>query len=202
MKPFFFAFVADAFHYVRYVTDAMEKVRMRAMRKFLPSDPEYRLPKGYRKLLLAKCEPDAYKKLKRVQILGDKRLYSSEILLQILDIDKELEDACFLCHTFLKTLDSLDYESSKPFLAATIIRFKCSGIGEFKRVGETFDNWRAEIENSYLPVVGGKRITNAGIEGRNNKIKTPKKACYGMTNFEHLRKRVFLIFEKDPTKRQ
>ena len=29
-----------------------------------------------------------------------------------------------------------------------------------------------------------------------------KKICYGLTNFEHMKKRIFLIFEKDPTEKQ
>lgn len=195
-------FVVDAFHYVSYVTDAMERVRVRVMKKFLTTEPEYKLLKRYRKLLITKYEPDSYRKLKRVKILDDQRMYSSEILLQILDIDKDLEDAYDLGHTFLKTLDSLDYDKFKAFLGTTIIRFKCSGLKEFNRVGETFENWRTEIENSYLPIDNGKRISNARIEGRNNKIKTLKKVCYGLTNFEHMKKRIFLIFDKDPTKKQ
>lgn len=195
-------FVVDAFHYISYVTDAMERVRVRIMKKFLATEPEYKLLKRYRKLLLTKYEPDSYRRLKRVKMFDGKRMYSSEILLQILDIDKDLEDAYDLGHTFLNSLDSMDYDKFKAFLGTTIVRFKCSGLKEFNKVGETFENWRTEIENSYLPVDDGKRISNARIEGRNNKIKTLKKACYGLTNFEHMKKRIFLIFEKDPTEKQ
>lgn len=42
------------------------------MKKFLIDDPEYKLLKRYRKLLITKYEPDSYRKLKRIQIWGDK----------------------------------------------------------------------------------------------------------------------------------
>ena len=193
-------FVVDPFHYVSYVVDAIERVRVRIMKNYLPSEIEYKLLKRYRRLLLTKYEPDSYRKLRRIQICGDKRMYNSDLLLQILLIDKDIEEAYSLGHGFLKRLDSLNYDSFCDFLALTIERFKASRLKEFNKVGETFDNWRTEICNSFLPIDNGKRLSNARIEGRNNKIKTLKKVCYGLTNFEHLRKRVFLIFEKDPTK--
>lgn len=193
-------FIIDPFHYISYVTDAIDKVRLRIMKKFLIDDPEYKLLKRYRKLLLTKYEPDSYRKLKRIQIWGDKRMYNSDILYAILSVDKDMEEAYFLGHQFLKELDYMNYAKFHEFLANTIARYKMSNLKEFRKVGETFENWRHEIENSYLLIDNGKRVTNAKIEGRNNKIKTLKKVCYGLTNFDHLRKRVFLIFEKDPMK--
>ena len=54
---------------------------------------------------------------------------------------------------------------------------------------------------SYIEVPGFGRLNNSLSEGFNNKVKTLKKACYGLSNFEHLRKRIFLIFDKsDPRK--
>ena len=133
-------FVVDAFHYVSYVTDAMERVRVRVMKKFLTTETEYKLLKRYRKLLLTKYEPDSYRKLKRVKMLDDQRMYSSEILSQILDIDKDLEDAYDLGHTFLKTLDSLDYDKFKAFLGTTIIRFKCTSQEKVDTRGTPFSH--------------------------------------------------------------
>jgi transposase len=193
-------FVIDPFHYISYVTNAIERVRIKVMKKFLVNEPEYKALKKYRKLLLTKYEPDSYQKLKRVQIWGDKRMYDSDILFQVLSIDHDIEEAYYLGHSFLSKLDSLNYESFKKFFALTIERFQNSKLADFRKVGDTFNNWKEEICNSYLLIDNGKRLSNGRIEGRNNKIKTLKKISYGLTNFDHLRKRIFLIFEKNPTK--
>lgn len=193
-------FVIDPFHYISYVTNAIERVRIKVMKKFLVNEPEYKALKKYRKLLLTKYEPDSYQKLKRVQIWGDKRMYDSDILFQVLSIDYDIEEAYYLGHSFLSKLDSLNYESFKKFFALTIERFQNSKLADFRKVGDTFNNWKEEICNSYLLIDNGKRLSNGRIEGRNNKIKTLKKISYGLTNFDHLRKRIFLIFEKNPTK--
>ena len=47
-----------------------------------------------------------------------------------------------------------------------------------------------------IEVPGFGRLNNSLSEGFNNKVKTLKKACYGLSNFKHLRKRIFLIFDK------
>src|SRR5574344_338275 len=190
-------FVIDPFHYISYVTNAIERVRIKVMKKFLVNEPEYKALKKYRKLLLTKYEPDSYQKLKRVQIWGDKRMYDSDILFQVLSIDHDIEEAYYLGHSFLSKLDSLNYESFKKFFALTIERFQNSKLADFRKVGDTFNNWKEEICNSYLLIDNGKRLSNGRIEGRNNKIKTLKKISYGLTNFDHLRKRIFLIFEKN-----
>ena len=115
-------------------------------------------------------------------------------------IDHDIEEAYYLGQSFLSKLDSLNYESFKKFFALTIERFQNSKLADFRKVGDTFNNWKEEICNSYLLIDNGKRLSNGRIEGRNNKIKTLKKISYGLTNFDHLRKRIFLIFEKNPTK--
>lgn len=102
-------------------------------------------------------------------------MYNSDILYAILTVDKDMEEAYFLGHQFLKELDYINYAKFHEFLANTIVRYKMSNLKEFRKVGETFENWRHEIENSYLLIDNGKRVTNVKIEGRNNKIKTLKK---------------------------
>jgi transposase len=190
----------DPFHYVRYVVDAIESARIAAMGRFLETEPEYRLLKKHRRLLLSKASPDSFAKPIRAAALG-REMYASDIVAEMLSLDESLAEAYELGHTFLAKLDRLDFGSFKPFLQLTIERFLGSSIKEFREVGETFSNWREEICNSYIEVPGFGRLNNSLSEGFNNKVKTLKKACYGLSNFEHLRKRIFLIFDKsDPRK--
>ena len=44
-------FVIDAFHYIRYITVAFNKVRIRVMKSFSRNSNEYKLLKRYSKLL-------------------------------------------------------------------------------------------------------------------------------------------------------
>lgn len=185
----------DPFHYIRCVVDAIESARIRAMGRFLETEPEYRLLKKHRRLLLAKSSPDSFARPIRVAALG-RVMYASEIVAEMLSLDESLAEAYELGHTFLAKLDRLDFDSFKPFLQLTIERFLGSSIKEFREAGETFSSWREEICNSYIEVPGFGRLNNSLSEGFNNKVKTLKKACYGLSNFEHLRKRIFLIFDK------
>ena len=193
--------IIDPFHYIRYVTDAIEKVRRRVMRQYLSDSVEYKLLKRFRRLLLTKYEPDTYRKIRHVKALNTK-LYDNEILPKVLAVDKDIENAYFLGHEFLSNVGKIKLDKFKDFLSNTIQRFLKSEIKEFVEVANTYDNWRQEIINSKLQIDDGETVSNAKIEGMNCKIKQLKRACYGLRNFEHLRKRVFLIFDKNPTKKQ
>lgn len=192
--------IIDPFHYIRYVTDAMERIRVKVMKKFLNEDIEYKLLKKYRKLLLTKEDVSYYKPIK-VSFLGGQELYPDDIKEELLKIDDDLRTAYYLSHDFLTNIDKHNYKSFHEFLGTTIQKFLNSNLSEFISVGETYSNWRAEIENSKLKIDDVGFVSNGKIEGFNNKIKTLKKISYGLHNFEHLRKRIFLIFDKsNPTK--
>ena len=58
-------------------------------------------------------------------------------------------------------------------------------LPEFKELLHTLGNWREEILN-YLDY----RITNGFVEGKNNRIKTIKRAAYGYRNMANFRLRI------------
>lgn len=58
-----------------------------------------------------------------------------------------------------------------------------SGLKEFRAVLSTFRNWRAEILNYF-----DHRVTNAFVEGKNNRIKVIKRMAYGYNNITHPQK--------------
>jgi len=55
---------------------------------------------------------------------------------------------------------------------------------------KTLHNWRSEIANYFV-----KRLNSGFVEGLNNKIKTIKRRCYGLTNISHLFQRIYLDLE-------
>ena len=184
----------DKFHYVRYVTEAIDLVRKRVMNRYDDFEVEYKLLKNNRFSLLKKDEPSRRRK-RLIGYLG-KYMNKAELLEEVLSIDEKLRKAYTIGHNFLKALEKVTYDRGEEFLKNTISIFAVSGIKEFEDVANTFTNWQREIINSFIITPDGYNLTNGPIEGMNNKVKTIKKLSYGVTNFNHLRLRILLSFEK------
>jgi len=76
-------------------------------------------------------------------------------------------------------------------------RFDCwqakveqSDLSCFDKFLGTLENWREEIANYF-----NKRFNSGFVEGLNNKIKTIKRRCYGLTDVQHVFQRIFLDLE-------
>ena len=65
-----------------------------------------------------------------------------------------------------------------------------SGLTCFKKFLTTLHNWREEIANYFV-----KRLSSGFVEGLNNKIKTIKRRCYGLSNVTNLFQRIYLDLE-------
>lgn len=65
-----------------------------------------------------------------------------------------------------------------------------SGLTCFNTFLTTLQNWREEIANYFV-----NRLSSGFVEGFNNKIKTIKRRCYGLTNITHLFQRIYLDLE-------
>lgn len=65
-----------------------------------------------------------------------------------------------------------------------------SGLTCFNSFLITLNNWLEEIANYFV-----NRLSSGFVEGLNNKIKTIKRRCYGMTNITHLFQRIYLDLE-------
>ena len=65
-----------------------------------------------------------------------------------------------------------------------------SGLSCFNKFLKTLDHWRDEIANYFV-----KRLSSGFVEGLNNKIKTIKRRCYGLSNVVHLFQRIYLDLE-------
>ena len=78
-----------------------------------------------------------------------------------------------------------------------LTRFQCwqskvkhSGLSCFNSFLKTLDKWRDEIANYFV-----KRLSSGFVEGLNNRIKTIKRRCYGLSNIGHLFQRIYLDLE-------
>lgn len=77
-------------------------------------------------------------------------------------------------------------ELAKEFLYSWCIDALTSGIRAFIRLGMTINKYKDQILNYFK-----HRITNAVVEGTNNKIKTLKRQAYGYRDMEYFKLRLY-----------
>ena len=191
--------VADSFHVLRHVHDALDNVRKRIMKRYEDNkkSDEYYLLK-YRDELLYEKDPlsDKHKKVKRNHHFHYD-LSEYELLEMMLKIDPQLKDSYELYHQYIRFNDT-DYTDSKDTindLNEIINDYKVSMIKEFMDLANTLNNWKAEIVNSFIKF-RGIRVSNGPMEGRNSMIKKILRIANGYTNFRRFRNRVMYCLNR------
>ena len=191
--------IADSYHVIRHVHDALDSVRKRVMKRYEDNkkSDEYYLLK-YRDELLYQKDPTSaeHKKVKRNHHFHYD-MSEAELLEMTLKIDKQLKDAYELYHQYARFNDSKYDDTVKTLndLNEIINDYKISGIKEFQALSDTLNNWKAEIVNSFI-IVDGIRVSNGPIEGRNSMIKKILRVANGYTNFKRFRNRVMYCLNK------
>ena len=166
--------VADKFHFVRYITEAVDTVRKQVQGKLPQTERKYF--KHSRKLLLSRY--DNLKEEKQKEALNYILINYSEGL-RIVYREKE---------EILKIVQIENKKQAKERLNAWIKRNLESDILALKGCAQTYFNWITEIRNA-LEVP----YSNGPMEGYNNKIKTLKRIAFGFRNFTHFKARILLM---------
>jgi len=166
--------VADKFHFVRYITEAVDTVRKQVQEKLPRTERKYF--KNSRKLLLSRY--DNLKEEKQKEALNYILINYSENL-RIVYREKE---------EMLKIVQMENKKQAIERLNAWIKRNLESDIPALKGCAQTYFNWVTEIRNA-LEVP----YSNGPMEGYNNKIKTLKRIAFGFRNFTHFKARILLM---------
>ena len=166
--------VADKFHFVRYITEAVDTVRKQVQGKLPRTERKYF--KHSRKLLLSRY--DNLKEEKQKEALNYILINYSEDL-RIVYREKE---------EMLKIVQMENKKQAIERLNAWIKRNLESDILALKGCTQTYFNWITEIRNA-LEVP----YSNGPMEGYNNKIKTLKRIAFGFRNFTHFKARILLM---------
>lgn len=185
-------FVVDRFHYVRYVMDALDDIRIRTQKEYGYNSKEYRLLKNKKNVsLLRKYYNDIDWYVYTGRYVNGRliRRLPIEILNEILAISDEIDRGYQLKELFLDIIKHGTYENTKGQLLAWIDLCKESNIPEFIEASKTINNWLEYIVNSFID----KRYSNGYTEGLNNKIKVIKRNGYGYRNFTFFRLRLLYI---------
>lgn len=185
-------FVVDRFHYVRYVTNALDDIRIRTQKEYGYNSKEYRLLKNKKNVsLLRKYYNDIDWYVYTVRYVNKRKIkrLPIDILNEILEISDELDRGYQLKELFLDIVKHATYENAKEQILAWIDLCNESNILEFIEASKTINNWLDYIVNSFID----KRYSNGYTEGLNNKIKVIKRNGYGYRNFRFFRLRLLYI---------
>ena len=188
-------YVVDKFHYIRYIMNALDQIRIKLQKRYGERSKEYRLLKNKKNVSLLRkysnevnwwVEQERYRNGKIIRILP------GEIIQEMLSISDELKRGYQLKELFLDIVHHAPYEDAKRQLRDFIDLCRESKIEEFIEASNTIENWLEYIVNSFID----KRYTNGFTEGTNNKIKVIKRVAFGYKNFKFLRKRILYIFNQ------
>lgn len=188
-------YVVDRFHYIKYIMEALDKIRIRLQKEYGEKSKEYKLLKNKKNVSLLRkysneiswwVEQERYRNGHIVRVLP------GDIIRELLDISDDLKRGYQLKELFLDIVHHTSYEDAKRQLIDFIELCKESRIEEFCEASKTIENWLEYIVNSFID----GRYTNGYTEGTNNKIKVIKRNAFGYKNFQFFRKRILYIFNK------
>lgn len=165
--------VADRFHYVRYIVQAVDTVRKKVQNTITTEERKYF--KHSRKLLLSR-----YINLSKEQReeLNYILINYSEELRRVYNEKEELLDIVHSDEKYL-AIDKLNKWVKYNLESKYDVLTSCA---------KTYQNWIEEIRNSLLVP-----YSNGVMEGYNNKIKVLKRIAFGFRNFHNFKARILLM---------
>lgn len=185
-------YVVDRFHYITYIMDALDDIRIRIQDEYGYNSEEYRLLKNKKNVsLLRKYRKDIswFVYTKRYKNKHMVEMLPGDILNEIFKINEEIKRGYDLKELLLDIVNHSTYEDSKRELLSWIDLCRESKIEEFISASNTIENWLEYIVNSFID----ERFSNGFTEGLNNKIKVIKRNGFGFKNFDFFRLRLLYI---------
>jgi len=141
-------YVVDCFHYLRYVEDAFNKVRIRIQKKYKTDDARYKMLKTYWKILSNYVVTLESNEL--MNYISGNKTNIDDIINDSLSIDSELETAYDFLQNFLESVKKLKYEEANEYMDKWIEQLRTTQIPEFNALYKMFRNWKKEIVNSFI----------------------------------------------------
>lgn len=167
--------VSDHFHFVRYVCNAVNQIRI-SLQKNLPKSERIYFKHSRKLLLSRKCnlETDEQK---------------DELSYILINYSEDLRIAYREKEELLDIIHSTDSSEIKiKSFSEWIKRNLESPVSQLRDCAKTYQHWYTEIKHS-LEVPYSNGVT----EGFNNKIKVLKRVSFGMRNFKNFKARILLL---------
>ena len=186
-------YVVDRFHYIKYIMEALDKVRIKWQKIYGEKSKQYKILKNKKNVNLLRRygnDIDWWVMTKRYKNGHMVEILPGDVLRELLAINDEIKRAYQLKELFLDIINHSTYETIEEQLTNFIDICINSNISEFIEVSGTIYNWLEYICNSFID----KRYSNGFTEGTNNKIKVIKRNAFGYKNFKLFRGRILYIF--------
>jgi len=193
--------VIDWFHVITQLTNAVNRLRTRAMNNVAGKGTNiYNFMKSHWKLFLCRYNklPDKFYTYKRTGEI----VHYDDMVFKCIKISEPLWNGYNILQDLFKYGSYDHYDDAVNFIMRISKRLIDSGNDILVSVGRTYHKWRFEIANGLARSQGHRRYTNSIAEGANNHLKTILKAAYGYHNFERFRKRALLISSNNKPNRK
>ena len=179
----------DPFHYMEYLTEAVQSIR----RRILDDDSKYFYDKAWMgtNWRLLTTNPKNYPKGNMTLKSGITISYYDRVK-RFCKQDNELLYAFLKIQTIYLELEHLSFEEAKSYIDMTIKSLLNSTSEEFNKCGNTWNNYKEYIINSFI-VFKGNRLSNGPMEGINKRVKDLKHIMSGYRNTDRFYKRLILI---------
>ena len=188
--------IVDLFHIISQLTTAINSVRnivMKDKNKVIPKSKEHNFMSKNWKYFLCRTT-DIPNKTYTYQLTGEVWTYE-ELVFHCIKLDPDFLLAYNVLQDIFRYTIKKSYEDIGKWIDLLSGRLKSSNYDVVRKVGKTYQKWKAEITNAFTKEARENRLTNASAEGMNNKIKTMTKIAHGYMNFDRFRKRILLIYK-------
>ena len=186
-------YVVDRFHYITYIMDALDGIRIRLQKTYCGKSKEYKLLKNKKNVSLLRKyskEIDWWVYTKRYKNGHMIDTLPINILHEMFDISDELKKGYYLKEEFLDIIHHYNQMETEKEIDRWISKCISKNIPEFIEAARTVSRWKEYIINSFID----ERYSNGFTEGINNKIKVIKRVAFGYKSFELLRGRILYVF--------
>ncbi len=186
-------YVVDRFHYITYIMDALDGIRIRLQKEYGEKSKEYKLLKNKKNVSLLRKysnEIDWWVYTKRYKNGHMVEVLPINVLNDIFKISNDLKEGYNLKEEFLDIINHSKEMNVEEQIDRWISKCISKNIPEFVEAAGTISRWKEYILNSFID----DRYSNGFTEGVNNKIKVIKRIAFGYKSFVLLRARILYIF--------
>jgi transposase len=184
--------VIDLFHVITQLTNAVNRLRTRAMNTIaIKGSNVYNFMKSHWKLFFCRYTkiPDKFYTYKRTGEI----VHYDDMVFKCVKISESLWSGYNILQELFKYGSYANFEDAVNFVLRISKRLIDSGEEMLIPVGRTYYKWRFEIANGLARTQGHRPYSNSIAEVVNNHLKTIIKSAYGYHNFQRFRKRALLI---------
>ena len=183
--------IIDLFHIIKQLTEAVNSLRISAMKNTFKSSYYYNFMKSHWKLFLCRKE-DIPNKFFRINNSAS-RIHYDDILFDCVSNNPDLLLGYNILQDFFHYYQKSNFSDALDFIIFISNRCSLSSNVYLQKVGYTFYKWKFGIANTLSRSSNLFHPSNSIAESTNNHIETLIRISYGLNNFDRFRKRILIL---------